>query len=79
MRSLLAIALMIPALAFAHDPVMFWTSDQVLLVRTNGQEIFWLMPGGCLRGPLKFYDERGAASFQLDAGADYPVGCSRAH
>lgn len=37
---------------------------------------FQMKHGACLRGPLVFYDRDGKEQFKLDAGAEYPSGCS---
>ena len=41
------------------------------------REVFVLHPGGCLLGPLEFKEPDGTVKFKLDAGVDYPVGCSK--
>lgn len=35
-------------------------------------------PGGCMRGPIKLPDSKGATAFELPAGATYPLGCDTA-
>lgn len=31
---------------------------------------------GCIQGPFSVYNGKGVELFRLDAGADYPAGCS---
>ena len=33
--------------------------------------------GGCMRGPLYFYNREAKTTGELQTGADYPVGCSK--
>lgn len=44
---------------------------------TDSVTIFRLDYGGCLRGPLVFFDVQGKESFHLDAGKYYPSECNQ--
>lgn len=43
----------------------------------RSQEIVRLGVGGCIRGPFTVSNSRGEMIFRLDAGADFPDGCSK--
>lgn len=41
-------------------------------------EVFRMMPGSCMIGPLEFKDKDGKKMFVLSVGAEYPAGCRTA-
>ena len=43
----------------------------------ESREIFRMAADACLRGPLYFLDREGKKMFELQAGVDYPTGCSK--
>lgn len=77
-RSLI-ILLLIGGTALADDIKLFVTSDLAVSIPLKkyemvaNQEIFRLGEGGCLIGPL----EIGPGIFKLEAGFDFPTGCSK--
>ena len=51
----------------------------LLVFDSNGEgarETFSMDPGACLIGPLRFKDRDGKIHLSLDAGVEYPSGCS---
>lgn len=47
-----------------------------MTITSDMKVTFELEPGGCLRGPLRFFSpDDGSVIFKLAAGAEYPVGC----
>lgn len=42
----------------------------------HSSRIFGLMPGGCMRGPLVFWNYEGREILRLEAGAEFGSGCS---
>lgn len=49
---------------------------EVVVSPPNLGRIFEMDRGGCLRGPLRFFDEEGKKVLELAVGADLPAGCS---
>jgi hypothetical protein len=43
--------------------------------RGQSTTVFRMYPGGCLRGPLQFFDADGKVIFLLADGIEYPTGC----
>lgn len=55
---------------YQHTLVVFDSNGE------GARETFSMDPGACLIGPLRFKDRDGKIHLSLDAGVDYPGGCS---
>jgi hypothetical protein len=85
--SMIALALLsaiVPAIAqeevaIVYVPLPAAAYSSLLLVRSSADgsahDVFRLMHGGCLTGPLYFLDDKGGKLFELVTGAEYPAGC----
>lgn len=81
-----AVLLLVAAAALAASPVRSQERQlDYLMVAYScqgtciGREpIFSIKPGSCIRGPLLIQQETGQEIFRLDAGTDFPAGCSKA-
>lgn len=51
------------------------SSEFVFKYKLDGSEVFRLLPGGCMIGPLIFFDMNHREIFRIEAGASYPAGC----
>lgn len=64
-----------PAIAEQQQPFMPQMAVKYLMVaypdRTYAREFFVLLPGGCLTGPMVFFDKDHNEIFKLEAGAQY--------
>lgn len=58
----------------SHDGILRVGVERPAEVR----EAVSIGPGGCMRGPIKLPDSKGATAFELPAGATYPLGCDTA-
>ena len=54
---------------------ILWSEVPLIASSNQGNEVFRLEPGGCLRGPLRIRAEDGSELFRLEAGATYPHNC----
>lgn len=61
--------------AMAIGAVAAKDEASLLSMKFGVKTFFNMEPGGCLRGPLTFFDEDGSVMFRLGAGVDYPSGC----
>lgn len=66
-----SIRILAPAQIEAQGPYL-------VKVNTSIGETFRMEDGGCLRGPLTFFDPVSHKElFKLDAGVSYPGGCDK--
>lgn len=82
MKRLLILALVLaasPALAQTASELQFHRQpalDYALVVGDPDHPILTLKPGGCLKGPLKVY-QNGKLLFQLNSSGTLPDGCMK--
>lgn len=78
-KFLIVAAFLASPAALAQDTTGTMTITHVyplVAVSKNGTTIFRMEDGSCLRGPLMIAQEDGKEVFRLEAGKEYPTGCS---
>lgn len=84
LRFLCALSLLVAAAmaAIAQDQALSVNQSEekyfeLLIIMRNGTHTatFSLEKGGCLIGPLTFYDFDEKLQFKLEAGVEFPRGC----
>jgi hypothetical protein len=58
-------------------PVINRFTYELLLTDKGLRKTFALEPGGCLIGPLEFWDEQDRSIFKLEKGAVFGSGCTK--
>lgn len=74
MQSIIIGSLCFAAAAFAAASLA--VQFPLIIRNDDNVPIFSMGPNACLRGPMKFTNDRGLTVFTLEKDADYPAGCS---
>jgi len=83
-KTIFAAVGMLMSVSAAADDVWNVRSREFRILYRNTTDaqvklIFELNPGGCLIGPMQFFNpDTGVVQFKLESGVSYPSGCAKA-
>jgi uncharacterized protein YdeI (BOF family) len=77
MKFLVVVAVLVSTVAFAEEPSKEVKPQGLITITAQNypQPMFQLGAGGCLRGPMTFFDPAGNIVTHIDAGKWLPAEC----